>query len=64
MTDFEKILAGKDLRSIGKSNAVILKIQNQNDFDRLLKVCITPTGWWLCMPLTRLRNLPSANPGI
>lgn len=35
--DFEKILAGKDLRSIGKSNAVILKIQNQNDFDCLFK---------------------------
>lgn len=42
MTDFEKILAGKDLRSIGKSNAVILKIQNQNDFDRLFKSLYHP----------------------
>lgn len=35
MTDFEKILSGGDLRSIGKSNAVILKIKTQKDFDEL-----------------------------
>jgi hypothetical protein len=37
MIDFEKILSGGDLRSIGKSNAVVLKINNQNDFDELFK---------------------------
>lgn len=37
MTDFKKILSGGDLRSIGKSNTVILKINNQNDFDELFK---------------------------
>jgi hypothetical protein len=37
MTEFGKILTGGDLRSIGKSNAVVTKIQNQNDFDDLFK---------------------------
>jgi hypothetical protein len=37
MMDFEKILSGGDLRSIGNSNVVILKIKNQNDFDKLFK---------------------------
>jgi hypothetical protein len=37
VTDFEKILSGGDLRSIGKSNSVILKIQTQNDFDELFQ---------------------------
>ncbi len=37
MTDFEKILSGGDLRSIGKSNSVILKIQTQKDFDELFQ---------------------------
>ena len=37
MTDLEKILSGGDLRSIGKSNLVIMKIKNQNDFDELFK---------------------------
>jgi hypothetical protein len=37
MTNFKEILLGGDLRSIGKSNAVVLKINNQNDFDELFK---------------------------
>jgi hypothetical protein len=37
MIGIEKILSGGDLRSIGKSNAVILKIQTQKDFDELFK---------------------------
>ncbi|MBL7831676.1 MAG: hypothetical protein JNK41_11655 [Saprospiraceae bacterium] len=37
MTDFEKILSGGDLRSIGKSNSLILKIQTQKDFDELFQ---------------------------
>lgn len=37
MTNFEEILSRGDLRSIGKSNAVVLKINNQNDFDELFK---------------------------
>jgi hypothetical protein len=37
VTDFEKILSGGDLRSIGKSNSVILKIQTQKDFDELFQ---------------------------
>ena len=37
MTQLEKILAGDDLRSIGKSNSVVAKIQSQNDFDELFK---------------------------
>lgn len=37
MTDFEKILSGGDLRSIGKSNSIITEIKNQNDFDELFK---------------------------
>ncbi|KAB1158131.1 hypothetical protein [Flavobacterium luteum] len=37
MTTFDKILSGGDLRSIGKSNSVILKIQTQDDFDELFK---------------------------
>jgi hypothetical protein len=36
MTKFEKLLAGGDLRSIGKSNSVVSKIQDQNDFDELI----------------------------
>lgn len=35
MSDFEKILSGGDLRSIGKSNAIISTIKNQKDFDEL-----------------------------
>jgi hypothetical protein len=35
MTKYDKILTGGDLRSIGKSNSVVLKIKNQNDFDEL-----------------------------
>lgn len=37
MKDLEKILTGGDLRSIGKSNLVIKKINNQNDFDELFR---------------------------
>lgn len=37
MTDFEKILSGGDLRSIGNSNAVVSQIHNQKDFDKLFK---------------------------
>src|SRR6185369_7114070 len=37
MPEFEKILSGGDLRSIGNSNSVILKIKNQSDFDGLFK---------------------------
>jgi hypothetical protein len=37
MTEFDKILSGGDLRSIGKSNSIIRKIKNQNDFDELFK---------------------------
>ncbi len=33
----EKLLSGGDLRSIGKSNSVVLKIKNQNDFDELFQ---------------------------
>lgn len=34
---FEKILSGGDLRSIGQSNSVTAKIKTQNDFDELFK---------------------------
>ncbi len=37
MAAFEKILSGGDLRSIGKSNAVVLKVQTQKDFDDLFQ---------------------------
>ncbi|MBK9636808.1 MAG: hypothetical protein IPO63_02985 [Bacteroidetes bacterium] len=37
MKEYEKILAGGDLRSIGKSNFVTLKIQTQKDFDELFQ---------------------------
>jgi len=37
MVEFEKLLSGGDLHSIGNCNSVILKIKNQNDFDRLFK---------------------------
>jgi len=33
----EKMLSGGDLRSIGKSNSILPKIKNQNDFDKLFK---------------------------
>lgn len=35
MAEFEKILAGGDLRSIGKSNEVVSSIKSQRDFDQL-----------------------------
>lgn len=35
--EFVKILSGGDLRSIGKSNSIIAKIKNQNNFDELFK---------------------------
>ena len=35
MTGFDKILAGGDLRSIGKSDSVVFKVNNQKDFDEL-----------------------------
>ncbi|MGB4848813.1 MAG: hypothetical protein WBP41_12890, partial [Saprospiraceae bacterium] len=38
MTDFDKILSGGDLRSIGKSNLVVSKIRNQKDFDDLFSL--------------------------
>jgi hypothetical protein len=37
MSNFEKILSGGDLRSIGKSNFVVTKIQNQKNFDDLFQ---------------------------
>lgn len=37
MTAFDKLLSGGDMRSIGKSNSVVLKILTQNDFDELFK---------------------------
>ena len=35
--EFDKILFGGDLRSIGKSNSLIKKIKKQTDFDELFK---------------------------
>lgn len=35
MKELEKTLSGGDLRTLGKSQSVIIKIQNQNDFDIL-----------------------------
>lgn len=35
MKEFEKLLSGGDLRSIGNSNSVVSKIENQSDFDEL-----------------------------
>lgn len=35
MTDFEKLLSGGDLRSIGKSNTAVAFIKTQADFDEL-----------------------------
>ena len=37
MEQFYKLLTGGDLRSIGKSNAIVLKVQNQDYFDELFK---------------------------
>ncbi len=37
MTSLDKVLSGGDLRSIGKSNSVVLKVRSQNDFDKLFK---------------------------
>ena len=37
MAQFEKVLAGGDLRSIGKSNSVVLKVRDQDGFDELFK---------------------------
>ena len=34
---FVKLLSGGDLRSIGKSNLIVSKVKNQNDFDELFK---------------------------
>ena len=42
MIEFKKLLAGGDLRSIGKSNSVILKIHDQNDFDELFQCLFHP----------------------
>lgn len=36
-TAFHKILSGGDLRSLGKSNSVLSKIQTQKDFDELFQ---------------------------
>ncbi|HLT06055.1 MAG TPA: hypothetical protein VK014_00945 [Cyclobacteriaceae bacterium] len=36
ITDFENLLSGGDLRSIGHSNEVVLKIGSQEEFDRLI----------------------------
>ncbi|NOT35807.1 MAG: hypothetical protein HOP11_00345 [Saprospiraceae bacterium] len=37
MAALKKILSGGDLRSIGKSDSVVLKVQTQSDFDNLFK---------------------------
>ena len=37
MSKFEKILSGGDLRSLGKSGSIIVKVHNQDDFDELFK---------------------------
>ena len=37
MMKLEKMLAGGDLRSIGKSNSVVAKIKTQKEFDELFK---------------------------
>lgn len=37
MLKFVKLLSGGDLRSIGKSNSIVPKVKNQNDFDELFK---------------------------
>lgn len=38
MPEFDKILLGGDLRSIGKSNKVVKLVNNQNDFNELFKL--------------------------
>lgn len=42
MLDFEKLLSGGDLRSIGRSKSVIQKINSQDDFDKLFKFLFHP----------------------
>lgn len=42
MIDFEKLLSGGDLRSLGKSHFIIKKIRNQNDFDKLFEFLFHP----------------------
>ncbi len=42
MPDYDKILAGGDLRSIGKSNKVVKLVNNQNNFDELFKLLFHP----------------------
>lgn len=37
MENFYKLLSGGDLRSIGKSNSIVLKVQDQKYFDELFK---------------------------
>ena len=37
MLQFVKLLSGGDLRSVGKSNSIVSKVKNQNDFDELFK---------------------------
>ncbi|MGZ3751333.1 MAG: hypothetical protein ACXVB0_07670 [Mucilaginibacter sp.] len=38
MNKFKTLLSGGDLRSIGQSNSVVLKIKNQENFDELFKL--------------------------
>jgi hypothetical protein len=42
MVDFETILSGSDLRSIGKANYLVPRIKNQIDFDKLFACLYHP----------------------
>ncbi|MFN0276660.1 MAG: hypothetical protein ACKVPJ_13015 [Chitinophagales bacterium] len=42
MNNYEKILSGGDLRSIGKSNSMVLKIHTEKDFDELFQCLYHP----------------------
>lgn len=63
MTAFNKILAGGDLRSTGKSNKVVLAIHNQQSFDDLFQFLFHSDRKVVMRTADAIEKITLKNPG-
>lgn len=63
MQSFERILSGGDLRSIGKSNLVVLKVTNQTHFDDLFKCLFYDDRIVVMRAADAIEKITTNNPG-
>lgn len=63
MKNFEKLLSGGDLRSIGNSNAIAAEIKNQAEFDELFRYLFHEDRLVKMRAADALEKISAAHPG-